>query len=94
MNNTALTTVALRYRAVFLDIHRDRIDMKSETSAPVMAFIARLRENGFCVTEQLLHALNAVSPTRLAEITACINSVMGVDLNWAPLVKGWDMPTR
>ena len=87
MNNTALTTVALRYRAVFLDINPGDIDMRSEASAPVMAFIARLKENGFCVTEQLLHALNAVAPTRLAEITQCINSVMGVDLNWAPLVK-------
>ena len=93
MNNTALTTVALRYRAVFLDINPGDIDMRSEASAPVMAFIARLKENGFCVTEQLLHALNAVAPTRLAEITQCINSVMGVDLNWAPLVKGWDVPT-
>ena len=93
MNNNTLTKVALRYRAVFLDINREDIDLKSEASAPVMAFIARLKENGFCVSEELLHALNAVSPNRLAEITECINDVMGVKLNWAPLVKGWDVPT-
>ena len=93
MDNTTLTKVALRYRAVFLDISRESIDMKSEASVPAMAFIARLKENGFCVSEELLHALNTVPADRLAEITSLINDVMGVDLNWAPLVKGWNVPT-
>jgi len=93
MNNKALTIVALRYRAVFLDINREDINMQSELTAPVMAFVRRLKENGFCVSEELLHALNAVPAERLAEITECINEVMGVKLNWAPLVKGWNVPT-
>ena len=93
MNNKTLINVALRYRAVFLDINREDINMKSEASVPVMAFIACLKENGFCVSEELLHALNAVPVDRLAEITQCINDVMGVKLNWAPLVKGWNVPT-
>ena len=93
MNNNNLTKVALRYRAVFLDIHREDINMQSEATVPVMAFVARLKENGFCVSEELLHALNAVPTSRLAEITECINDVMGVDLNWASLVKGWNIPT-
>lgn len=93
MNKMTLTRVALRYRAVFLDIKREDIDMASEPSVPVLAFTARLKENGFCVGEELLHALNAVSANELAEITECINDVMGVKLNWAPLVKRWDVPT-
>ena len=93
MNNKTLTIVALRYRAVFLDINREDINMLSELTAPVMAFVRRLKENGFCVSEELLHALNAVPAERLAEITECINEVMGVKLNWAPLVKGWNVPT-
>ena len=93
MNSKNQTKVALRYRAVFLDIHREDINMQSEATVPVMAFVARLKENGFCVSEELLHALNAVPTSRLAEITECINDVMGVELNWASLVKGWDMPT-
>ena len=91
--DNTLTKVALRYRALFLDIKRENIAMKSEPTVPVLAFIARLKENGFCVSEELLHALNAVSANRLVDITACINEVMGVELNWAPLVKGWDVPT-
>ena len=92
MNNN-LTKVALRYRALYLDIYREDINLQSEATAPVVAFIARLKENGFCVSEELLHALNAVSANQLAAITKTINEVMGVDLNWAPLVKGWNVPT-
>lgn len=91
--NKNLTKVALRYRAVFLDVNRKDINMNSEARVPVMALVARLKENGFSVSEELLHALNAVSVNDLAEITECINEVMGVKLNWAPLVKGWDVPT-
>lgn len=93
MNNKTLTRVALCYHAVFLDINREDIHMMSEASVPVMAFVATLKEKGFCVSEELLHALNAVTTDRLAEITECINEVMGVELNWAPLVKGWNVPT-
>lgn len=91
--NKTLTKVALRYRAVYLDTTREDIDKNSEDTVPVMAFVARLKENGFCVSEELLHTLNAVSADTLAEITECINDVMGVNLNWASLVKGWDVPT-
>lgn len=92
MNNN-LTTVALRYRALYLDIRREGINLNSEATAPVMALVARLKENGFCLSEELLHALNNVSADTLAEITKCINNVMGVNLNWTPLVKKWNVPT-
>ena len=91
--NKTLTKVALRYNAIYLDIHHESINLNSEATAPVMAFVARLKENGFCVSEELLHALTIVSADTLAGITACINEVMGVDLNWAPLVKGWKVHT-
>ncbi len=93
MDNNILTKVALRYKAVFLDVNRADINLQSEATAPVLAFVCRLQENGYCVSEELLHALNNVPVDRLAEITECINEVMGVNLNWTPLVKGWDVPT-
>lgn len=91
--NKILTKVALRYRAIYLDINRENINKNSEATVPVMAFVARLKENGFCASEELLHALNSVSIDTLAEITECINDVMGENLNWASLVKGWNVPT-
>ena len=93
MENKNLTTVALRYRAIYLDIRREDIDMSSVATVPAMAFVSKLKANGFCVSEELLHALSATSTDRLVQITNCIDTVMMVKLNWAPLVKGWDVPT-
>jgi hypothetical protein len=93
MDNKNLTKVALRYRAIFLDINREEIDNQSVATAPVLAFVARLKEIGYCVSEELMHALNAVPVDSLAEITLCVNEVMGTNLNWAPLVKGWNVST-
>ncbi len=67
--NKTLTKVALRYRAVYLAINRENINMDSAVSFPVMAFVARLKENGFCVSEELLHALNIVPVDYLVAIT-------------------------
>ena len=93
MNEKVLQKVALRYRAIFLPVERDGLTGVYEPSVPVMAFTARLKENGYSVSEELLHALTKMPANTLGEITRLINEAMGVDLNWMPLVKGWDVPT-
>lgn len=93
MRDKKLLRIALRYRALYLDIDPKEIDLETKPTPAVLAFVARLRENGFSVNEDLLHALCMVSATELADITAVIDDVMGVKLNWATLVKGWNVPT-
>ena len=93
MRDKELLRIALRYRAIYLDIDPKEIDLETKPAPAVLAFVARLRENGFSVNEDLLHALCMVSATELADITAVIDDVMGVKLNWATLVKGWNVPT-
>lgn len=93
MRDKKLLRIALRYRAIYLDIDPKEIDLETKPTPAVLAFVARLRENGFNVNEDLLHALCMVSATELADITAVIDDVMGVKLNWATLVKGWNVPT-
>ena len=93
MNEQVLRKVALRYRAIFLPVGHDVLNGHYEPSVPVMAFTARLKENGYCLSEELLHALTQVPVNTLGEITELINEAYGVDLNWMPLVKGWDVPT-
>lgn len=93
MRDKELLRIALRYRAIYLDIDPKEIDLETKPTHAVLAFVARLRENGFSVNEDLLHALCMVSATELADITAVIDDVMGVKLNWATLVKGWNVPT-
>lgn len=94
MDKQILSTVALRYRALYLDIQRESVDVTKPVSVPVLAFTKRLKEHGFCVSEELLHALSSVSVDELVTITALIKDVMRVNLNWTPLVKGWDTPTE
>lgn len=91
--NVNLIKVGLRHRALYLNIDPSNVDMQTPLSAPVLAFVTRLREHGFAVSEHLLHALCNVDADTMTEITKVINEVMGVDLNWAALVKGWDVPT-
>ena len=43
--NYDLIKVALRYRALYLDIDREDVNMNTESTAPVMAFVARLKES-------------------------------------------------
>lgn len=93
MRDKKLLRIALRYRAIYLDIDPKEIDLGTKPTPAVLAFVARLRENGFSVNEDLLHALCMVSATKLAGITAVIDDMMGVELNWATLVKGWNVPT-
>ena len=93
MKNQKLTKIALRYRALYLDMNRKDIDMSSEATVTVLAFAARLKENGYTLSEELVRALSVAKTDVLISITETINDVMGCNLNWAPLVKGWDVPT-
>lgn len=93
MNDLNLRKVALRYQAVYLPVEKAEIPTIYEPTVPLMAFTARLKENGYCLSEELLHALSTAPIQTLADITSMINEAFGVNLNWAPLVKGWDTPT-
>ena len=93
MNEQVFQRVALRFRAIFLSVDKSQLAENYEPTVPVMAFETRLRENGYCVSEELLHALTKVSAKQLADITTVVNEALGVKLNWAPLVKGWNVPT-
>lgn len=57
MRDKKLLRIALRYRAIYLDIDPKEIDLEAKPTPAVLAFVARLRENGFSVNEDLLHAL-------------------------------------
>ncbi len=96
--NQALSTyrmlerIALRYNAVYLETSASETDNKV-SRVDVLAFVSCLKEFGYCVAEDLLHALYAASKDQLNEVTHIIQEVYGVRLNWAPLVKGWNVPT-
>lgn len=94
MMNEILTRVALRYHAIFLNIMRSEIKLDEEVSRSALDFTGKLRGIGFTPSEELLHALSQTKENRMEEIAAIMDDVLGVNLNWAPLVKGWDVPTN
>ena len=93
MLNEKLIRVALRYQGLYLDVKRENINKESVSNENVIAFVAKLAQNGYSVNEELLHALTEVSVDDLNQITVIIDDVFGVNLNWTPLVKNWKVPT-
>lgn len=88
----ALCRVALRQRAIYIPT-RNTLPYPAPTITETVAFVVRLTENGFTVTEELLRALNTLSSLELAMLTELFEDVLGLKLNWMPLVKGWNVPT-
>ena len=82
--------VALRQNAIFVP---DEFQSSDTITQPTLQLVSLLRSVGYAVNEPLLHALNGMTPTLQAEVIGVVNEVMGVGLNWAPLVKGWQVPT-
>ena len=87
--NTELLKVSLRQRALYLP----NVTPVAEATPTTLLLVNQLRGLGYTVSEPLLHALSGLRPTEQAEVVAAVNDVMGVDWNWAALVKGWQVPT-
>ena len=92
MDEKILLKVALRHKAVYLN-NDNTPDTPYQPTAELLAFTARLRENGYVPSEQLLHALAHTTTQQLEAITDTLDEALGTNLNWMPLVKGWDVPT-
>ena len=84
-----LLVVALRQRALYLP----NVSPTVETSPHTLALVAQLKQQGYTVSEPLLHALGGLDEDGRQEVLDAINEVMGTKLNWASLVRGWLTPT-
>lgn len=87
-----LVNVSLRQKAIFIsqqELVGDEETLRESTSI----LVANLAKLGYGVSEKLLYALNKTKPTFQADLLALFSKIMGVDKNWTPLVKGWDIPT-
>lgn len=89
---TNLLKISIRQNAIF--IPKDKIvASKTELTQTTLTLTANLRKLGYTVSEDLLHAMNSMAPNQAITIFDTMKEVFGVNLNWAPLVKGWDTPT-
>jgi hypothetical protein len=87
---STLLKVSLRQNALFIPAKNWETNDYSQSAYLLVANLAKL---GYGVSEELLAALKATPPQYQAKILATFRDIMGVQKNWTPLVKGWDMPT-
>lgn len=87
-----MTGIALRQQAIFVPLPPNEspiLPIQEHTSL----FAVNLAKLGYGLNEDLLHALNSVEPAFLDDLLRTFRKVMGINRNWTPLVKGWDVPT-
>ena len=85
-----LLKVSIRQHAIYLPAIEGTEKREASTT---VTLVAQLRKVGYSLSEELLHAVNQLYPAQQVEILQVMKEVLGVSLNWAPLVKGWDTPT-
>ena len=94
MKETALKQVAFRYQALYIETNQHENDTQVAPTKEALAFIKLLNDYGYSVSEALLHALYRCSVEELNLQTEVIKEALGVDFNWTPLVKNWQVPTN
>ena len=87
---TALLKVALRQNALYIP---DPMVSQRTIQPGTLELVAALRQHGFGVTEDLLHAINGTTNEYRQSVVKVIKEVLNVKLNWAPLIKNWEVPT-
>ena len=82
--------VALRQNALYIP---DTMVSQRAIQPGTLELVAALRKHGFGVTEDLLHAINGTTNEYRQSVVKVIKEVLHVKLNWAPLIKNWEVPT-
>lgn len=89
----ALLRTGLRQQAIY--IPQTVVNENTWHITPAAGLlVANLAKLGFGVTEDLLHALNHTTPAYQATILETFREVMGVNTNWTPLIKDWQIPVN
>ncbi len=90
--NQLLLSVSLRQKAVFIP-ETAFINERGRLTETTGLLVANLSKLGFGVSEPLLKALNNTIPSFQLAVLDTLREVTGVNKNWTPLVKGWNVPT-
>jgi len=90
--NKNIQIVALRQQAIFIPENELKHSI-AENRDIALKTTAKLAKLGYIPTERLLSALLITPENIHSEFIEYIEEVKGVHLNWAPLIKQWDIPT-
>ena len=89
---TSLIKVSLRQKAIYFSPEKIRLGQK-EMSETTGVLVANCKKLGFTFSESLLQVVNGLTPVEKLELLELLKEVTGVNKNWTPLVKQWDIPT-
>ena len=92
MTTTELLKISLRQNAIFIPTGLINSEVCNITESTVH-FVANISKLGFGLSEPLLQTINTLNPTYKLKILKVLQEVLGINKNWTPLVKGWDVPT-
>ncbi len=84
-----IVKVSLRQGAIVVPAKNTFTKINETTSS----LVAQASKMGFVFSEELLHAVNALTPKDKLTILKYLKEITGVEKNWTPLVKGWGKPT-
>lgn len=88
-----LLKVSIRKNAIVIPqdwIVNDGAININETTSVLLANCSKL---GYTFSEDLLNKVNGISPMAKLELFEILKDVTGVNKNWTPLVKQWNVPT-
>lgn len=89
--NSSLLIVALRNRSLYLP---DSVALKPlPVCERALSFAAHLAKLGYMLSQEALEAVNSLSESEMKETAETIDSVYGIGLNWASMIKDWKRPT-
>lgn len=86
-----LMKIAIRNKAIYLE-NRTSTEFK-ELNETTLVLLANCTKLGFNFSEEALNTINSISPKEKLELLEILKEVTGVNKNWTPLVKQWDVPT-
>ncbi|MGB1242677.1 MAG: hypothetical protein ACPG49_09155, partial [Chitinophagales bacterium] len=90
--NQQILKVSLRNKAIFIPSN-SQTTVFGGINENTSVLLANTKKLGFTFSEELLQALNSCLPTFQADILQTLKEITGVDKNWTPLVKAWNIPT-
>lgn len=87
-----LLRIALRQKALYIPANA-LVDEGIELREPTLLLVSNLAKLGFGLSEPTLRALNQCGADYQNQVLAQVREVLGINKNWVPLVKGWNVPT-
>ena len=89
---TNLLKVSFRQGAIYIPTNQF-VEASRKATPYTLTLVGQLAKLGYTLSEELLHAINTLSATDVETIIRTYKEILGINLNWNPLVKGWDRPT-